>query len=168
MTLAWDLARLIVLLVALQRLGELVLAKRNTARLLAAGAVEHGSGHYPVMVALHTAWLLALLVLAPGSVAWGWIAVFAILQMARLWVIASLGGRWTTRIIVLPGAPLVRDGPYRFFRHPNYLIVALEIPILPLALNLPWVAVGFGVANLAVLVWRIKAEETALSGAAVD
>ncbi|NQW12528.1 MAG: hypothetical protein HQ481_21900 [Alphaproteobacteria bacterium] len=166
--MAWDLARLIIVLVALQRLGELVLARRNTARLLAAGAVEHGAGHYPVMVTLHLAWLAALLWLAPGPVTWGWIAVFVVLQAARVWVIATLGPRWTTRIIAVPGASLVRSGPYRFLRHPNYVIVALEIPILPLALDLPWAALVFGVANLAVLAWRIRTEDAALSQTAVD
>lgn len=156
-------AYLIIGLVVLQRLGELVLARRNAVRLMASGGVEHGVGHYPVMVALHAAWLIALLWLAPGTVMWGWIVVFVVLQAARLWVIATLGERWTTRVIVMPDAPLIRSGPYRFLRHPNYAIVALEIPVLPLALGLPWLALLFGVANLAVLAWRIKVEDHALS-----
>lgn len=159
----WDAARLVVLLVAAQRLAELVLARRNTARLLAEGAVEHGAGHYPLIVALHAAWLLALLLRAPGPVAPVWLAAFLLLQAGRVWVLASLGRYWTTRIITVPEAPLVRRGPYRWLRHPNYLVVALEIPALALALGLPWEAAGFGLANAAVLAWRIRIEEQALA-----
>lgn len=158
-----DAARIVILLVALQRLGELVLARRNTARLMAAGAVEHGAGHYPVIVGLHAAWLAVLVVEAPGPVDAGWTGAFLVLQLLRVWVLATLGRYWTTRIIRLPSAPLVGAGPYRFLRHPNYLIVALEIPILPLALGVPWAAAGFGLANLAVLAWRIRAENRALA-----
>ena len=160
----WDAARLVILLVALQRLGELVLARRNTARLMAAGGVEHGRGHYPVIVGLHAAWLASLAIAAPGLVQGGWLAVFLVLQAARVWILASLGRYWTTRIITLPRVALVRRGPYRWVRHPNYLVVLLEIPVLALALDLPWMALGFGVANAAVLAWRIRAEDRVLSG----
>lgn len=158
-----DPARIVVILVAVQRLGELVLARRNTARLLAEGGVEHGAAHYPLLVALHAVWLAVLAVAAPGPVASGWLVLFVILQLGRVWVLVSLGRYWTTRIITLPSAPLVRRGPYRWLRHPNYLVVALEIPVLPLALGLPLAALGFGLANLAVLAWRIRAEEQALA-----
>lgn len=158
-----DAARLVVLLVALQRLGELVLARRNTTRLLAEGAVEHASAHYPVIVALHAAWLVTLAVAAPGPVDPWWLAAFLVLQAGRVWVLASLGRYWTTRIVTLPRAPLVRRGPYRWISHPNYLVVALEIPVLALALGLPWAALGFGAANAAVLAWRIRAEDRALA-----
>ena len=158
-----DAARLVVLLVALQRLGELLLARRNTARLLAEGAVEHASAHYPVIVALHAAWLVTLAVAAPGPVGPWWLAAFLVLQAGRVWVLASLGRYWTTRIVTLPTAPLVRRGPYRWISHPNYLVVALEIPVLALALGLPWAALGFGAANAAVLAWRIRAEDRALA-----
>ena len=116
----------IVLLVAAQRLAELVLAKRNTRALLAAGAVEWGAGHYPVLVALHLAWLAALLLATPAEAALqpGWLALFLLLQAGRLWVVSTLGRFWTTRIIALPGAPLVARGPYRYCKHPNYVIVA--------------------------------------------
>lgn len=158
-----DWARLVVVLVAAQRLAELVVARRNTARLLAEGGIEHGRAHYPAIVALHAAWLAALAVLAPGPVDLGWLAGFAVLQAGRVWVLASLGRYWTTRIVTLPAAPLVRRGPYRWVRHPNYLVVLLEIPVLALALGLPWAALGFGIANAAMLAWRIRIEDRALS-----
>lgn len=150
-----------------QRLGELVLAQRNTAALRAAGAVEFGAGHYPVMVALHAAWWLTLAWFGyDRPVNFGWLAMFVLLQAARIWVIASLGGRWTTRIVVLPGAEAVVRGPYRWLSHPNYVVVALEIAVVPLALGLPGVAAAFTVANGAMLVWRIRLENKALAWAA--
>lgn len=158
-----DAARIVVALVAAQRLSELVLARRNTARLLAEGGVEHGRGHYPAIVVLHAAWLAALAAWAPGPVEPAWLAAFIVLQAGRLWVLASLGRYWTTRIVTMPGVPLVRRGPYRWLRHPNYLVVALEIPVLALALGLPGIALGFGIVNLAVLAWRIRIEERAIA-----
>lgn len=163
MSLELDAARLVIVLVALQRLGELALARRNTARLMAEGAVEHGAGHYPLVVVLHAAWLLALAIRAPGMVDAWWLAAFLVLQAGRVWVLASLGRYWTTRVVTLPQAPLVRRGPYRWLRHPNYLVVALEIPTLALALDLPWDALGFGAANAALLAWRIRIEDRALA-----
>ena len=160
------LAQIVTLLVALQRLAELGYARRNARRLLAAGGVEHGAGHYPLFVALHGAWLAALFVLVPAEAPadWGLLGLYGLLQLGRLWAIASLGGRWTTRVIVVPGAPLVTRGPYRFLRHPNYLVVALEIPVLPLAFGAWQIALGFGLANLALLARRIRIEERALAG----
>lgn len=158
-----DGARIVVALVAVQRLGELVLARRNTARLMAEGAVEHGRAHYPLIVALHAAWLAVLAVQAAGPVNPWWLAVFVALQAGRAWVLGSLGRYWTTRIVTVPTAPLVRRGPYRWMRHPNYLVVALEIPVLALALGLPGAALGFGAANLVVLGWRIRTEDRALA-----
>lgn len=157
----------LILFVAAQRLGELILARRNAARLAAEGAVEFGAGHYPFMVGVHAAWLLALAWLGHDrSVALAWLAVFVILQVGRLWVIASLGRRWTTRVLVLPGAPLVIGGPYRWLRHPNYLVVVLEIAVVPLALGLPAVALIFSLANAALLAVRIRVENQALAWAA--
>ena len=159
---AWPVA--VLAFVTLQRLGELVLAARNTRRLLAQGAVEAGASHYPMLVLLHGAWLACL-----WASGWNrpvdvlWLAVFLVLQVLRVWVIATLGGRWTTRIIVLPGAPLVARGPYRFIPHPNYAVVVGEIAALPLALHLPWVALAFSLLNAAVLYIRIRAEDAALS-----
>ncbi len=156
----------ILALVAAQRLGELVLARHNTARLLAKGGVETGAGHYPLIVGLHAAWLIGLFVLAwDQPVNWIWMGVFVLLQLARVWVIASLGGRWTTRIITVPGETLVRRGPYRFLSHPNYVVVAFEIAVLPLAFDLMIYAVVFSILNAAVLTIRIRAEGRALAGA---
>ena len=152
-------------LVTLQRLGELWLSNRNTRALLAAGAREHGRAHYPLLVGLHVAWLAALWWLAPSrEVAWPLVAAYALLQLGRAWAIGSLGRRWTTRIIVLPDAPLVRSGPYRFVRHPNYVIVSLEVALLPLAFGLWQVALAFTLLNAAVLAVRIRAEDRALAG----
>ena len=155
----------IVLLVVVQRVAELAVAKRNTARLLAEGAVEHSPGHYPVIVLLHTAWLCALLWIAAQDppVQPVLVAAFLLLQAGRIWVLITLGRFWTTRIISLPGAPLVRTGPFRFCRHPNYLVVFLEILVLPLAFGEPILALGFGIANAGILYWRIRAEEAALA-----
>jgi methyltransferase len=157
-------AVLILALVTAQRLAELWLSNRNTRRLLDQGAVEIGRGHYPLIVGVHVAWLAALWWLAPGRpINWPLLFVFVLLQLARLWVLATLGPRWTTRIIVLPGARLVRSGPYRYVDHPNYLIVALEIAVLPLVFGLAGVALVFSLLNAAVLSIRIRAENEALS-----
>ncbi len=158
------MSALILALVTAQRLGELVLARRNTAALMQNGAVEVAAGHYPMMVAFHALWLAGLWFLAwsaPLNLAW--LAIFIALQVARGWVISSLGPRWTTRIIVVPGETLVRKGPYRFVRHPNYLVVAGEIFVLPMVFGLWAYAIIFSLAHLGVLAWRIKAEETALA-----
>lgn len=156
-------AIVLLVFVTLQRLAELAWSRRNERRLRALGAVEAGAAHYPAMVALHAAWLLTLWLLGwDRSLAWGWVAAFMALQAGRAWVLATLKGRWTTRVLSLPGETLARGGPYRFVSHPNYLVVALEIPCLPLAFGLPWVALGFGLANLAVLGWRIRVEDAAI------
>jgi methyltransferase len=150
-------------LVTAQRLGELAIARRNTARLLAAGGVEHGRAHYRLIVALHAAWLLGLWVLAwDRPVGLGWLAAYGVLEGLRAWVLLSLGSRWTTRIIAVPGETLVRRGPYRFVSHPNYLVVAGEIAVLPLVFGLPAYAAVFSLANAAVLWIRIRAENIAL------
>ena len=157
-------ASTILLLVTLQRLGELVLSRYNTSRLLARGAIEVGAGHYPLIVSVHAAWLIAL---------WIWgrdqevillaLAGFIVLQGLRLWILATLGPRWTTRIIVLPGEPLVASGPYRYLAHPNYAVVAGEIALLPLALHLPLLALIFTALNAAVLAIRLRIESRALT-----
>ena len=161
-----DAAAAILGLITLQRLGELWLSNRNTRALLAEGAREHGRGHYPLLIGLHVAWLAGLWWLAPGrDLLWPVIGVYALLQLARAWAIGSLGRRWTTRIIVLPQAPLVARGPYRFVRHPNYVLVSLEIALLPLAFGLWKVALIFSALNAAVLAIRIRAEDNALAAA---
>ena len=155
---------IIVALVALQRVGELIYAKRNTARLLQQGAREVGRAHYPFLVILHATWLVALLFLVPRDTvpSWPLVTLFALLQMARIWVIVTLGPYWTTRIITLKDAPLVKSGPYRFFRHPNYLVVVGEIAVLPLAFGAWELAIIFSIANAAIILWRIWVEEGAL------
>ena len=157
-------AYLILALVTLQRLGELLLAERNTRRLLAKGAREVARGHYPYIVAVHAGWLAALWLLGPGPpIHVIPLIVYAALQVVRIWVIATLGERWTTRIIILPGEPLVRHGPYRWLDHPNYLIVIAEIAVLPLVFGLPVVAGFFSVLNAIVLWVRLREENEALA-----
>lgn len=159
-----SLPQIVVLLVAAQRLAELVLARRNTARLLAAGGHEIGAAHYPLFVLLHGAWLAALLLFVPADapVIWPLLGIFVLLQLGRIWVIASLAGRWTTRIIVCPDQPLCRRGPYRYLHHPNYVIVAGEIAVLPLAFGAWQIALAFSALNLVLLAWRIRIEDRAL------
>ncbi|MEO1224351.1 MAG: isoprenylcysteine carboxylmethyltransferase family protein [Pseudomonadota bacterium] len=156
---------ILLLLVALQRVAELAYARRNERRLRQRGGVEVGAAHYPLFILLHGSWLIVLALAVPWDVpvSWPLIAAFLVLQAGRVWVIASLGPYWTTRIITVPGAPLVRSGPYRWLKHPNYLVVALEIPLLPLVAGQVWLAVGFGIANLALLAWRIRVENGALA-----
>ena len=162
-----NLASVILVLVTVQRLGELVLSRYNTSKLLARGAIEVGAGHYPLIVSVHAAWLIALWIWGRDeSVNLVALAVFIALQGLRVWIIATLGVRWTTRIIVLPGEPLVASGPYRYLSHPNYAVVAAEIATLPLALHLPVLALIFTGLNAAVLAIRLRAEARALSGSA--
>lgn len=155
----------ILALVTLQRLSELWLSKRNTRRLILEGAYEVAPGHYPLIVAVHALWLAALWWLAPPQPIDGfWLGMFVLIELARIWVLASLGKRWTTRIIVLPEAPLVRRGPYRWVNHPNYLVVIAEIAVLPLVFGLWQLALIFSALNAAVLTVRIREENRALRG----
>ena len=160
-----SLIQTIVLLVALQRLAEVLYARRNTRRLMDEGGVETGQRHYPLIVLLHVSWLAALVLFeAPqAEVHWWLIGFYGLLQLGRLWIYLSLGRYWTTRIITLPDAPLVQHGPYRFCRHPNYLIVAAEVAVLPLAFGTWEIAVIFSLLNAAVIAWRIRVEELALT-----
>ena len=163
MTLLPETPYLIMALVTLQRLGELVIARRNTAALLARGAVEHGAGHYPAMIALHASWLAALWLSVGGQpVNPALLAAFAVLQLLRVWVLRVLGPRWTTRIIVLPGAPLVARGPFRWISHPNYSVVIAELAVLPLTFGLVWIAFVWTLLNAAMLYVRVGAEARAL------
>lgn len=156
-------------LVVIQRLAELALARRNQRWLLTQGGREIGAGHYPVMVVLHTLFLTSCLAevwwldrpFVPG-LALAMLAVLVVASGIRVWAIRTLGRRWTTRVIVLPGAPRIRSGPYRFVSHPNYLAVVLEIAALPL-LHTAWLtAVMFTLANAGVLAVRIRVEERGL------
>ncbi len=155
----------IVLAVTAQRLAELRYARRNTARLLAEGGVEVGAGHYPLFFLVQGAWLLALLALTPATapISWPLLTLFLLLQAGRVWVIASLGRYWTTRIITMAGAPLITAGPYRWLRHPNYLVVGAEIVVLPLVFGQVWIAVAAGAATALLLRHRIAVEDRALA-----
>jgi len=159
----------LVLAVAVERLAELIVAKRNARWAFAHGGREFGQGHYPIMVTIHTALLLGCLVepwaLHRPFIAWlGWpmLAVVALSQGLRWWCIASLGRRWNTRVIVLPDAPLVRQGPYRWLHHPNYVAVLAEGLALPLVHTAWLTAVFFTLANAMLLRVRLRVENSAL------
>lgn len=155
---------LLLAFVTVERVAELFLARRNTVRLLARGGIEHSAGHYPVIVALHAAWLLGLWAFAwDQPVDMVWLAAFVVLQIVRIWVLATLRDRWTTRIITVPNETLVRRGPYRFFEHPNYVVVILEIAVLPMTFGLWQFALIFSVLNAVALSIRIRAENKALA-----
>jgi methyltransferase len=158
-----------VALVALQRLLELALSRRNERLLRTRGAVERGRGHYPLIVALHALWLLSTL--AEGflrgpvlPVYWPLpLALFLLVQPLRYWAIFSLGEHWNTRILVVPGAKLVRRGPYRLFKHPNYVVVAVEIATFPLIFGAWITALVFSILNAALLYVRVREENRALA-----
>jgi methyltransferase len=146
-----------------QRLSELVIARRNTARLLARGAHEVGAGHYPAMVAMHSAWIACLVVFGHDrQVILGWLGIFVVLQALRVWILTSLGARWTTRIIIVQ-EPLVMRGPFKYVAHPNYMLVVVEIIVAPMVLGLVWVAGLFTLLNAAMLFVRIRTEHAALA-----
>lgn len=165
----------LIAILAIERLVELAVSRRHQRRLAARGAYEVGRGHYPVMVALHTGLLLA----APAEVLafdrpflpWLGVPMLALVvatTLMRWWVISLLGDRWTIRVWVLPGAPLVTGGPYRWLRHPNYLGVAVEVFALPLVHTAWWTALVFGLANLWLLAHRIRVEDRALRRAVAE
>ena len=159
-----NLLYLIVALVAAQRLIELGIASRNTKWLLTHGGQEFGRRHYPLFVVLHAGWLLAVAVFieADAPINPWWLILFLLLQAGRIWVITTLGHYWTTRIITLPEAPLVSRGPYRFCRHPNYVIVVGEIATLPLTFGAWELALIFSLLNGVLLIHRVKVENCAL------
>ncbi len=152
-------------LVALQRCIELAHARNNTARMRRLGAIEADAGGYPIYVLLHAGWLTSLAAFVPAATPpeWPILGVFVLLQLGRIWVIVSLGPYWTTRIITLPDAPLVRTGPYRYFRHPNYLLVAAEIAVLPLAFGAVAIAATFSALNLMLIARRVRIEDRVLA-----
>lgn len=153
----------ILAFVTLERLSELLLSGRNTRRLLELGAREHAKGHYGFIIAVHAFWLASLWWLARSRpLDLFWLALFVLLELARLWVLVTLGSRWTTRIIVLPDSPLVEGGPYRFIDHPNYWVVAGEIAVLPLVFGLWKIALLFSLLNGAILAVRVREENRAL------
>lgn len=155
----------LIALVALQRLGELILSRRHMRRLMARGGREIGAGHYPIIVAVHAAWIAALWTTIPADDAMSlpWLALYLILQAGRIWVMATLGPYWTTRVIHLEDVPLIRGGPYRFCRHPNYVVVAGEIAVLPLVFGQWPLAIIFSLLNATILAWRIHVENAVLA-----
>jgi len=152
-------------LVLLERVAELFWSRRNTLRLRRLGGVEADAEGYPYFVLLHAGWLVCLALLVPASTVpiWPLLGLFALLQLGRLWVITSLGRYWTTGIVTLPGVPLVRTGPFRWFRHPNYLLVIAEIAVLPLAFGAVAIAAAFSALNLGLILRRIRIEESILA-----
>jgi methyltransferase len=158
--LYWTLA-----LVALQRLFELAYARRNAERLRRLGGIEADAEGYPFFVMLHAGWLASLAAFVPAEAPpfWSLLGLFALLQLGRLWVILSLGAYWTTRIISVPGAPLVRTGPFRYFRHPNYLLVIAEMAVLPLAFGAVTIATTCSALNLMLIARRIRIEDSLLA-----
>lgn len=161
---------LLVALVGIERIAELVVSKRNISWSLRNGGVEKGFGHYPFMVVLHTALLLACVLEVPlldrpfiGALGWPMLSLVLLAQALRWWCIATLGRRWNTRIVVIPGLPLVVAGPYRYFRHPNYVAVVIEGIALPLVHSAWITATVFTVMNAGLLFVRIRAEESALT-----
>ena len=157
---------LVLVLVTLERAAELPWSIANERRLKAMGGREVAPGHYPAIVALHAAWLAVLWWLAPGRpVNMALLAAYALVEVMRFWTLWTLGRRWTTRIVIVPGEPLVTRGPYRFINHPNYWVVIAEIALLPLVFGLWQVALLFSLLNAAVLWVRIRAENKALGRA---
>ena len=153
----------LLVFVTLQRFAEFIWDRQNTARLLQAGAVEYGNSHYVFFAGTHAAWLAGLWALAYARpVEAIYLVPFALLTIGRYWVMGTLGRRWTTRIIVLAGAPLIKTGPYRFVRHPNYIVVIGEMVVVPLALGLPAYALLFFVIYACAATIRIRAENDAL------
>jgi methyltransferase len=150
--------------VTLARLVEMIVARRNTRYLMANGAREYAPDHYPAIIAFHVTWLTALWILTPGrALIPVWLILFALLQPLRVWVMAALGPRWTSRIVVVPDETLVTGGPFRVMRHPNYAIVVAEVATLPLAFGLWSIALAGTVVNAVLLTIRIRAEDSALA-----
>lgn len=151
--------------IIVERLIELPIANRNTKRLLEQGGVEHSSGHYPLIVAVHVGWIIAMVGFGhDNAVNFIWLGVYVVLQVLRIYIIGTLGRRWTTRIIVVPGETKVAKGPFAVLPHPNYLLVIAEILVAPLVLGLWEVAAIFSALNAMVLTIRISAEERAWAG----
>jgi methyltransferase len=157
-----------------QRMGELVFSARNNRRLRVRGACEHGRGHYPLLILLHTLFPLALVAevvvldTRPGRLMPLWLVLWLAAQGLRYAAMRALGERWSTRVLVLPGAPLIRRGPYRWLRHPNYLAVMIEFVAAPLLFGAWRTALVFSLADLAALRVRIRCEQRALAGMAVE
>lgn len=157
-------AEIIIGIVALQRISEFIYARNNKFWLLQVGAEEVEGAHYPLIVALQCLWLITVFFAASpykGPI-WWLIGVYVAVQAFRYWAMISLRGFWTLQIIDVPHEPLIRTGPYRFLRHPNYAVVIAETAVLPLAFREPWVAVIFSIVNLALLAWLVTIEDRLL------
>ena len=160
----------ILVFVIIQRLVELLIAKRNEKSMLAKGAYEVGASHYPLMIMLHVSFFISFLVevmyfKSIFTPYYGLLLVFLLLQLLRVWCLVSLGTFWNTKIIILPGSNVVVKGPYSYIRHPNYLVVCLEILVLPLMFQAYMTAISFTILNLIMLSVRIPIEEKALKEA---
>lgn len=157
---------LFILFLTLLRVGEMVLSRRNEKWLLKHGAVESGQGHYPLMILLHVLFLVSLIVEysieKPVSYSPVFLVLFFVLLALKIWVVCCLGKFWNTKIYPIPGVPLVKKGPYKYFNHPNYLLVVAEIAVIPLIFHLYYTAVLFSVLNGIMLTVRIRAENKAL------
>ena len=162
---------IVISIVVLQRLIELFVAKRNEKWMLSQGAFEVGATHYPIMVMMHVAFFVSFLlevVVLGRTLSPFWIlllGIFLLTQAARIWCLLSLGKFWNTKIIILPGAAVVRRGPYKWLRHPNYLIVSIELLTLPLLFDAYFTAILYSLLNVWMLSVRIPAEEKALKEA---
>ena len=160
----------ILVFVIIQRLVELFIAKRNEKSMLAKGAYEVGASHYKFMILLHVSFFISFIleviyfktIVTPNYIL---LFVFLILQLLRAWCLVSLGVFWNTKIIILPGSNVVVKGPYSYIRHPNYLVVCLEILVLPLMFQAYMTAISFTILNLIMLSVRIPIEEKALKEA---
>jgi len=157
--------QLLAIAIAVLRLVEMAHSRRNTRRLLDAGGVEHGAAQFPLFVALHVSWLLALFALVPADATLvpAWLALALAATGLRWWAIAALGRYWSARVVTIADAPLVCRGPYRWLRHPNYVAVAVEMVAVPLAVGAVGIAVVFGALNLALLALRLRVEARALA-----
>jgi len=153
--------------VAAQRIVTVVYSARNTKRMLAAGGIEVGKAQFPVIAVAQFAWLASMAFLIPSRTTPNWwvLGAAAIVELFHCWAIASLGRYWSTRVVLVPGARLVRSGPYGFMRHPNYVAVLAEIVLLPLAFGRWDIALVFGALYAALMLWRVRDEDRLLAPA---
>ncbi|MFE8695739.1 isoprenylcysteine carboxyl methyltransferase family protein [Cytobacillus sp. FJAT-53684] len=151
-----------------QRLSELMIAKRNERHMKQKGAIEFGQSHYPFIVAVHSLFFVSLIIevaLLQKNLSPNWpvfLTLFLLAQMGRVWVLASLGPFWNTKILVLPEANIVKKGPYQYVKHPNYIIVTIELIVIPLLFQAYMTAILFTIFNAVILAIRIPTEERAL------
>ncbi len=160
------MALILMVFIISQRLIELYWANRNTKRLISLGGIEHSPRHYSLIVLLHSSWIVVLLgslwLTSKIEISAVYFAFFVLLTLFRIWILATLGSFFTTKIISLPGAPLRKTGPYRFFKHPNYVLVVFEIAVVPMIFGFWQIALIWGLANIGILGYRIQQEDLAL------